>query len=156
VTVKIYKSGPSLSVEDLAVLEQRLGRLVPARYRRFLLEHNGGRVWQDAFSLEDQPGTSVPRGFVWFFLGVDEEDPSCDLGKICERLGERIPPCLFPIAWTTHDDLICMASRGEDEGAIYLLVLDDTPTCQAAKAAVWHRLAPDLDTFLERLFFFIG
>src|SRR5205085_719162 len=48
--VTINDPGPPPTADALAA-EEHLGRSIPAPYRAFLLEHNGGRHWPDAFAF---------------------------------------------------------------------------------------------------------
>lgn len=124
-----FPAGPT-SDADLAALERHVGYPLPAEYRRFLLEHNGGRPEPDAFPIDTG-------------LGEQEDIVMClfparppDLGavEVNDFQGLRRWPvhCAFDDLWSDLENLYAEAGItdpllpvGTDgSGNYFCLVLD--------------------------------
>src|SRR5688572_11205966 len=90
---------------DVARFEKANDLALPASYRRFLIEQNGGRPKDGDFPV---PGWGVTA--VDFFFGVDTGD-GCDLQKQFDRLDDPRGSRLLPIANDPGGWLVYMRVR---------------------------------------------
>jgi hypothetical protein len=116
-SLRTFEGGPPLDEESLRSFEKRLGRILPAAYRQFLLATNGGRPERDLLALEGLAGNPFAR--VHVFFGLNDSVKSCNLDWNLEVFGDRIPADLLPIATTEGIDKVCLAVAGEHTGAIF-------------------------------------
>jgi hypothetical protein len=83
---------------DLLALEALIGTELPADYRDFLREHDGGEPAPNTFAI---PGTSNEAG-VNEFMGVSQ------IREELRALGERLPPGTIPIAVAEGGNLLLL------------------------------------------------
>ena len=115
---KIENSTAPITEQDLAAVESRIGRAIPASYREFLLRHNGGRPEQPSeFSMRDQSGRDQV-GTVDRFLGINA-DEFFNLESYLKTYADRIPPSFFPIAYDPGGNLIVISTEGDSAGAVF-------------------------------------
>lgn len=106
-------SGP-LDEEILIRHENEWGFTLPADYREFLLQYNGGRPNPKFFVFKDsENGSSIHT-----FLGFSDEY-SKSLVKKRSMFHKRIPMRFFPIAYDDGGNLICISVSGNDYGKVY-------------------------------------
>jgi hypothetical protein len=113
----VAHSRESLSEDALLGLEALLGETLPASYRNFLLEHNGGHPELDLFQLKDVSWDDYVQ--VDTFLCVKKDDPY-NLVAWIGLYGDRIPTELIPIATDPGGNLLCLSIMGTDKGKVYL------------------------------------
>ena len=105
-----------ISKSELEAFEDKLGIDLPADYRSFLLEHNGG----------DYPATvSTPYGldnpksaFIGVFYGLNAQD-DFDLLDAYEVLCEQLPLGILPIGDDDGGNEICLVVTEQDYGSIW-------------------------------------
>jgi len=133
----ISTQGRKLHEEDILDLEHRLGHSIPADYKRFLLDYNGGSPQQNCHEVQNTEGTNIGSAIAirWFYsIGGPEDLSSVFLfGGITEReirkvysiewnystFRERIPKNFLPIGCDSGGNQICISLYGEDEGNIW-------------------------------------
>jgi hypothetical protein len=132
--------GPPVPEREIDALEQRLGTTLPAAYRRFLLERDGGCPHP---SLFDVP--SHPEGFfnVQLFLGVAREVKSSRLDWNAQFSHGLFEKGWLPIAVTDTDDLIVLHLSEPETGRIGFF---DAQQQQLFESAV------NLERFLSSLY----
>lgn len=113
-TVMITDVGSPLTAEELEKFEAHLQVQLPADYRQFLLEYNGGRPEPNLFTFHGQEEGSDCH----YLLGLNGSD-GFDLRPFIETHKERLPAGLFAIAYDSLGNLICLSTRKEDLGRIY-------------------------------------
>lgn len=105
----------TLSNEILKSLEMYWGFSLPKDYRGFLLRHNGGEPEFDYFNFkEDKNDGSGVR----FFLGI-YPDEYRNLLQFLKDYKDRLPSNIFPIAYDSLGNLICISVKGPDRGKVY-------------------------------------
>jgi hypothetical protein len=104
--IKTIEGAPPTTESDLDRFQVKHGIVLPAAYRRFILETNGGRPDRDLFSVVALPESPVAR--IHFFFGMNDPEESCDLDWNREVYFERLPPDVLAIAKTEGPDLICI------------------------------------------------
>ncbi|KZL15445.1 SMI1 / KNR4 family protein [Pseudovibrio axinellae] len=149
----ILDASTGLDEAGLATLEKKLGLALPADYRSFLSQQNGGRPVPECFSFLDDDGPYSDSLVDWF-LSVGTDDPS-DLLDYCSMYveDERVPSHMLPIAHDPFGNLILLSLSGDDAGAIYFW---DHENEGDADYSNLNYIGKNLDHFLERLFSFQG
>ncbi|HTU88760.1 MAG TPA: SMI1/KNR4 family protein [Gemmataceae bacterium] len=152
-------AGPTKAVQ-IAAFEKYIGYPLPAAYREFLLQYNGGRPVPDAFILRTDWGEEEDIILCFFPLrelkighvSVEELDGlrtwplHCawdDLQSDVENLYEtELDPPLLPIGTDGSSNYISLILTGDKTGAVVFL---DHETAEK-----WP-LAPSFPAFLESL-----
>jgi hypothetical protein len=109
--------GVHLTEEEVLHLESKLGFSIPAAFRTFLLQYNGGRPVPSAFAIEGGDGNSYDA--IQVFLRHNSPIESSNLVWNNKVTKSRLPRRLFPIARTGCGDYVCLARYGDDAGAVY-------------------------------------
>lgn len=104
------------SREAIAEFEARQGILLPAEYKAFLLNSNGGMPIPDMFEV---PGWHGHGNELGSFYGIHDGPKTKRLDRACEVYDERIPSDLIPIAYDANGNAICLGWKGEREGKVY-------------------------------------
>lgn len=105
----------SLPEHILEVLERNWEFTLPKEYRNFLLDHNGGEPNLTCFNFRHNKNDGSD---VRFFLGI-YPDKHNDLLYHIKVFRKRIPKNLFPIAYDSFGNLICISVMTSDRGKIY-------------------------------------
>jgi hypothetical protein len=152
-------AGPT-NLEQIAVFEEHIGYVLPAAYRDFLLQYNGGHPVPDAFVLRTDLSEEEDIVLCFFPLrsltlgNVEVEDLEglrtwplhCawdDLQNDLENLYEiELDPPLLPIGTDGSSSHISLVLTGDRAGAVVFL---DHETAES-----WS-LASSLPEFLETL-----
>jgi hypothetical protein len=102
---------------DIEQLEHLVGAMLPADYRDFLIENNGGRPAPSAFRFEQyqKPQESLVD---WFFT-LNEKETAYLLPRALEVYMGRIPAPLLPIACDPFGNLILLDLGAKSVGPIY-------------------------------------
>ncbi|MGH3737561.1 MAG: SMI1/KNR4 family protein [Micromonosporaceae bacterium] len=148
----ITGSGPVLANEDLDAFERRTGRVIPAPYRAFLLQHNGGYPDPSDFLIKGDGQTPELMGTVEQFLGVGTDDEYAEMERYLTLYRDRIPGDYFPIAQDPGGNVICMATEGTDAGKIYFWDHEEeAEEGQPASRQNLYLVASGLEEFLQHL-----
>lgn len=115
----IINSGVPVTDHDIVEFERQIGLRLPAPYKQFLLEYNGGEPTPSDFIVSGRPGLDVSNVQVFFRLN-DTAVPSSELSWNYLIFRDRIPRNLLPIANSDYGDVICISCAGKDTGAIYI------------------------------------
>lgn len=140
--------GRLLAEGDIASFEDTIGRVLPERYKAFLLLYNGGLPAPDSFPIEGMSGN--PYGIIQEFLGIDCPIDSSNLAWNYEILKGRIPDDLIAIACTPSGDVICISISGERIGSV--LLWDCYHEHSPPTNANVYRIAQTFDEFINGLF----
>jgi hypothetical protein len=147
--VRIRDVGRTLSEAEVVALEQRIGHHLPESYRRFLLQNNGGRpaLDMDTIDIEHLPGSPTD---IQVFFGIDDPVESCTIDWNLRMFENRISNQLLPIACDSFGNRFCIALSNSDYGSV--VYCDFSPTFGPhVGTAIYYRVAPDFDSFLERI-----
>jgi cell wall assembly regulator SMI1 len=145
--IRIQETGRTLSEAEVVALERRISCRLPEPYRRFLLEHNGGRppVNADVIDIEHLPGSEVD---VKVFFGIEDPIESCNIDWNLKTFEGRIGDQLLPVACDSFGNLFCISLSPPDYGSV--VYCDFDPSWHLG-AAIYYRVAPDFDSFLGRI-----
>lgn len=112
----LEEKGRPLNPEEVTRFEKDINQTLPAEYRAFLLDSNGGIPVQDVFSIQNLKDNK--EGVVQVFFGIDRKIKSSNLIWNIETYKGRIADDLLPIACTGTGDLICISLTGKDKEKI--------------------------------------
>lgn len=115
--------GPPLTAARIDALERELRIKLPSGYRSFLLRHNGGRP--DPYFFPIRGLDKNPFGGIHYFFGVDGSVRSDNIDWNYRIYRGRIPSELLPIAGDGSGNVICLAFKQGNEGAVYFWDHDD-------------------------------
>ncbi|HZH17577.1 MAG TPA: SMI1/KNR4 family protein [Archangium sp.] len=115
--LRTLEGGPPLNEEDIRSFEVKHGLALPASYKEFLLDTNGGRPGRDLFANNEFEAN--PLGRIHIFFGLKDPVVSCNLDWNLDVFGDRIPTDLLPIATTEGIDKICLSVGGKQPGAVF-------------------------------------
>ncbi len=96
-------------------MERALGTKLPAAYRQFLLEHNGGQPVPDLVDVEGLPGAPTD---IQVFFGIDRSVESSNLAWNLRTFAGRAPQGTLPIACDSGGGLFCLSLAHADFGAV--------------------------------------
>jgi hypothetical protein len=114
VKVEIFESPGTLTEQDLAVFEAKIGQRFPDDYRQFLKQYNGGRPEPRSFSEQN----GKPCSSVHYFLSVNGKE-FVDMIEEIRSYAGRLPTRFTPIAYDSFGNVICLSMSGDDRGAVY-------------------------------------
>jgi hypothetical protein len=115
--VEIESAPGPLDEVALARFEKALGSTLPADYRHFLLEYNGGSPRPGTFAFVERGRRT--ESVVQFFLVVGPHK-HYGFDKTLRNLrAEGFPSDLLPIAEDPGGNFVCMALKGPDRGKLY-------------------------------------
>ncbi|MBK9259821.1 MAG: SMI1/KNR4 family protein [Polyangiaceae bacterium] len=139
--LEIVESGRKLSVDDLARVEQSIGRPLPEQYGAFLLAHNGGRPRPNLIDIHgaDFKGTDIS-----VFHGIDDSTESCDLLWNLEVLEGCKDNKLLPIACDSGGNIFMLDLSKEHHGEVLYFDSAEVPPRP-------YFLAKDFNGFLAQI-----
>jgi cell wall assembly regulator SMI1 len=120
-TPQIRDIEPPVSAAQLKAAEHALGVRLPAAYRAFLLQHNGGQPVPDRFRLADGSG---PESVAWFLAVHERED---GLVSLAATYRPYLHADLLPIASDPFGNLVCIGTQGGNEGKVYFWLHESEP-----------------------------
>jgi len=148
--IEFVDNGPGISPSQLADFEERTGQKIPIPYKRFLLNHNGGRPRLSAFKFQGRRG-KMEESAVQGFFGVHAQE-AFSLELCLEILRARIPEDLFPIAVDHCGNLVLMGSHGPRAEKIYFWNHElEGPDGEPPTEENVYFIANSLDDFLRGL-----
>lgn len=106
-TVGYLRREPPASPEQIDQLERRIGTSLPADYRQYLAEQNGGRLENN-----NEAAKTV------FGLG-DELPDYTNMADMLDTYAGRVPAWLLPVAQDEYGNLFAVSLRPEDNGSLW-------------------------------------
>ncbi len=122
--VKITTTNQATSIDAIMRVEESLGRPLPAPYRAFLLNYNGGTPLPDTIDIKD---ASFKTTDVQVLHGVDDDIASCDLLSSWETLEGCKENQILPIAHDSFGHTFGLVLDDEDYGHVYYFDSRETP-----------------------------
>lgn len=146
----IEEMGRPLLEAEIIALESCVGCRLPESYRKFLLKHNGGRPipYMQVVDIEHLPGGETD---VNIFFGIDRHIVSDTIDWNFRTFEGRIPSHLLPIAIDSGGNLFCISLLKRDFGSVVYCDFDPGFGFHASDSVIYYRVAPDFDSFLERI-----
>ncbi len=117
--IEFYKQPKKSAVGQLDWLEMMLGGALPADYRGFLLQTNGG--FSNEYEI-DFPHWIYPKDEtlgVMTWGGIEPEKPFFDMVRSINAIKSSVPAGLLPIAEATSNHLFLLSVRPQDREAVY-------------------------------------
>lgn len=130
---------PATSKEAIDQFEASLPGPLPAAYRQFLLDFNGGKAVNDEFAVEGWGSTGIQ-----FFFGLDTGWDAYNLDWQKDVMEDILPDGIIAIATDSGGFKVCLGVDGPGRDKIYFYDRE-------GKLGRLVKLAPDFDTFLNGL-----
>jgi hypothetical protein len=115
--VQFEEAGQPATEEQISRFESTLGIQLPVDYSAFLRQTNGGHPEPDAFPIQNNPFDT--HALIAWFFALDDKGIYNDLLSNINAYSDLIPADLMPIAIDPGGSFICIATGGENRGAIY-------------------------------------
>jgi len=116
----IKQHGKILTAQRLAQVERQFGIRLPAAYRAFMLENNGGSPEPNGICRKRK---KTPTEVCTLFFQIDSGRDFDDWNKSFETMKDKespvLPLRLVPIAEDPFGNLFCISVAGKDAGKIY-------------------------------------
>ena len=97
---------PPASPEQIARLEERLGRALPADYRDYLLAQDGGRLASNDRAVDT-------------IFGLGDVPDWASMWDKLDVLKDRMPSWLVPVADDAYGNLYAVSLRPSDFGSVW-------------------------------------
>lgn len=143
----------ALDEDRLEQFEAWLEARLPADFRTFLLESNGGRPEPAGFFIDDWLGGDPRPATIECFFALhdqvwDNETPDGHLAQplqdvVVEWVDEQEPLSVIPVGRTEAGDLLCVGCAGADYGQVFV--------AERAADYALTRVADSFDAFLAAL-----
>lgn len=146
----IRDSGSQLSEAQLVQLEKQLNTVLPEDYRRFLLQHNGGRPEPRTVDVNGLPGTPTDVACIY---GIGDAVETCSIEWNVKLLSERLAQLgngFLPIAGDSLGSAFFLSLRASDFGAVYFCDLQSVFANYDAAPALYF-VASSFEEFLKQL-----
>jgi hypothetical protein len=115
--MKLKKPPMAASESEIAAFEWRHRIQLPADYREFLLESNGGYLEGEcSFEISPQAGCTILQQF---YRLRDSSRSTQTLEYIRSILGARLPPTLLAIGSDLGGAKICLGVSGREYGRVF-------------------------------------
>lgn len=143
--IEITSSGAPAADTDIRSFERDAHVSLPADYRRFLQELNGGIVSPNVF--ETAAGVDYSCGVNELF-GLDRQTGTNDIRKQRAIYVNRLPSALLPVGLAAGGNLICLCVQGSELGTVYFWDHESESSGEALRAltdsfsAFMHSLRP--------------
>jgi hypothetical protein len=147
--VTFKRVNPPIDAQAVDEFERYLGMSLPADYRRFLLEHNGGVPKPNKFRINLEGGEDS----VHLFLGLLSSTSTVSLQTFARNRSRDMPLSVIPIAIDPGYHLLCMSIKKPDYGSIYFWNADLAATdSEIPSYANLFLLSDSFNEFLSTLY----
>ncbi len=150
--IKVKAKEPA-TLAGIQAFEALVGNPLPAIYREFLLQTNGGRPKPFQFQYLSHKSEKLTKSGVdtFFHLGKGEHNLQSEFQRSTKD--NILPKGYLPIAYDSFGDLICLALDGKDQGAVKWIPTDMGLLEYGSDGFVTEKtaryIAPSWDEFLE-------
>jgi hypothetical protein len=137
--LEISLSEKKLEIAELDAFEQQFKLKLPAEYKDFILQFNGGKPNKDRFSTQN--------GKIWvdFFDAIKYGDyPLEETLKTMKLYEQILPEHLFPIGYDPGGNQICISLAEVDYGTMFMWYANDPDN-------PIRNLAPSFSYFINHL-----
>lgn len=145
--VTFKRVNPPIDAQAVDEFERYLGMSLPADYRRFVLEHNGGKPTPADFLI------SVAKGWdtIDYFLGLKADRDIFSLEEAAKYRKDHLPANMIAIAFDPGPNAICLSTMGADFGKVYFWDAG-FEVVGAPDYSNQYLLADSFDEFLSKLY----
>ncbi len=144
-----FEVAPEVTSNAIETLEKSVGDPLPADYRRFLSERNGGFPKADCVRFEEDGRPTATDVFCLFSLG--DTGASTSLGWHRETYAGRLPDGTLPIGRDSSGNLWLLNLRGPDAGSVHFWDHGTFDTFDETDLSQWPRVAGSFTDFLDGL-----
>lgn len=138
-----------LKESALLNFEKYIGVKLPIEYRKYQLEHNGGKPFPHDFTISKQEGDDSIHHFYGLHSGPDYLQLRSHYDTYCDRM----PPEIIPIADDPFGNQICIGIKGKYTEKIYFW--DHEKESGQSNWSNIKEIASSFDQFLNSLFEYI-
>lgn len=149
VAMKPLSGQRKLTEELVQAFERQHKCKLPADYREFLLEHNGGFPTPDCVLVDESGRRTVTDVFCFFALG--DERPWASVEWNLDTLAARLPKDTLPIGRDSCGNLWLIGLGGEQAGAVYFWDHGTYLNVVENDLASWPRIATSFGEFKSRI-----
>lgn len=142
-SMRIVDVGSRVEPETLVMLEQEIGAVLPADYRTFLLENNGGRPEPCTFRV---PSHEEQAFDVQILFGLARMTESSNLAWNFRQYRSRVGDDRLPIGCTDTNDLVLLELTGDSRGRVVFWDAMATSTREA-----FYEVSSSFREFLDGL-----
>ena len=145
--IDFEKSNDATTPDEIFALEQALGVVLPADYKAFLLQQNGGRPREYEASIPEWGSTPVAR-----LLGVSASGRS-DIAFQAKRMASLLPAGVIPVGDDPGGNYFCLDTTKAGAGSVLLWDHESsTPDENEGETEFkLYRVAPSFNAFLASL-----
>ena len=140
---KIAEIGPKLTECEITLFETKYGLVLPAAYRKFLMEFNGGRPCPDGVPVVNHPEKVLP---LQVLFGITRDINSSCVGWNIENAQAPSAYLLIPIGASDNGDIYHIGIGGDRAGHVFFSDL----TGVYSEKKLYH-VADDFESFLNSL-----
>lgn len=153
--VKITGSEKKLTEDDLRRAESVIGASLPAEYRKFLLQHNGGRPDPADFRINWKDRERLARG--WRISTVGDfhsiyDGPALNLLEDFKFYRDRIPKDMLAVARDPGGNAILLGLAGDKRGRVFFWINNLPAEYTETDFANLGFIASGFDEFINSLF----
>ena len=145
--IAVSERGPRISVVDVRALEDEFGWPLPADYRAFLLDTNGGLPESD---IVDVPGLPSSPTDVQVMFGINRAVESSCIPWNLGTFSGRLRPGMLPIARDSIDNLFCLSLQESRVGEVLYCDLAEVYGDLESEPA-WYVVASNFSSFVSQL-----
>jgi hypothetical protein len=142
--VTIDNSYKKLTLDDINKFELQFNLVLPPKYKKFLLESNGGAPEPNVFET-GEPGISCVNGLFGIYTGGYE-----DVGVRMGVFDGRLPNGFIPVGDDPSGNLICLGITHRYYEKIYFWDHEEEP--DEPDMSNMHFLADNIYDFLDNLY----
>ncbi|MEC0714480.1 SMI1/KNR4 family protein [Bacillus haynesii] len=143
--VRIEEPGKKLSLEEIEQFETKNNVKLTEKYKKFLLQWNGGYPEPNIFNISDEQGKSVLN--VFNSIG----DMYDNLEKVIDIYEYRLPTGFIPIADDPAGNVICLGTKEPYYDKIYFWDHEEESE-NPDDMSNMYILADDINEFLDNLY----
>ena len=145
----VVKPNKKLSLQEIEEFEIQYNITLPEKYKKFLLQSNGGKPEMNVFFISKDQGSSLVRGLFGLYIGGYK-----DLVQNIEIYDGRLPKGFLPIGDDPGGNLLCVGTDEKYYDNIYFWDHEEEVTERDySKNGLinMYFLAKDIYDFLDKL-----
>lgn len=142
---KWLQTNEECTMEDIEIVENKLGIIFPSEFKIFMLKYHGSYALIDTFDTEKEKGKEINN-----FLSFDAENKNTYILYSLENIQDRLPKNVIPFAETPGGDFICFGYSVNLENPT-IIYWDHELGYEDAENSTCY-VARDFDSFIESLY----
>jgi SMI1 / KNR4 family (SUKH-1) len=140
---------PTLTEDTLKAVEKKYSFQLPADYRKFLLENNGGFPSPNCATFTEDGRKTASDVFCYFAIG--DKRPWASMEWHLDTFAPRLPKDTIPIARDSCGNLWLLAVGNKNAGSVFFWDHGSFATFDETDLINWPRVAESFPQFRENL-----